>query len=150
LLALIIILAFSYGCGVQKSTLVVTLYLGLTVESNSSSIPGIGQILELNTSVSVIKWPQTAIENVYVNPVPTYTFNETRTTPVHFAVSVYLDKTNKTVLTPDNLTTTGDYSAEVTSIILDVNQGTHNLTMAVYVPMYENYTNRVTWFVTIP
>jgi hypothetical protein len=150
LLALIIVLAFSYGYGTRKSTLVVTVYLDLIVVSDSSRIPGFGQILEMNTSVSVIKWPQTAVENVYVNPVPTNTFNETRTTPVHFAVSVYLDEINKTVLTPDNLTTTGDYSAEVTSIIPDINPGTYNLTMAVYVPKYENYTDQLTRFITIP
>jgi len=42
------------------------------------------------------------------------------------------------------------YSAVVCSTFPGVNQGTHNLTMAVYVPNYENYTNRLTRFVTIP
>jgi hypothetical protein len=150
LLALIILLAFSYGYGTQKSTLVVTVYLDLTVVSDSSSIPGFGQILQLNTSVSIIKWPQTAIENIYVNPVPRYTFNKTRTTPVHFAVSVYLDATNKTVLTPDNLTTTGDYSAVVCTTFPSINQGTHNLTMLVYVPGYEENKDELRGFITIP
>ena len=150
LLALIIVLAFFYGYGTRKSTLVVTVYLDLIVVRDSNDVPGFGQILELNTSVSVIKWPQAIVENVYVNPVPAYTFNETRTTPVHFAVSVYLDETNKTALTPDNLTTTGDYSAQVISSFSGVGQGTHNLTMIVYVPKYENYTHQLTRFITIP
>lgn len=150
LLSLIAIMAFFYGCSVQPRTLVVTVGLDLNVLRDSSNMPGYGRILELNTSVSVIKWPQTALENIYVNPIPRFTSNETRVTPVHFALSIYLDGTNKTVLTPYNLATTGDYSAQVISSFSSVGQGTHNLTMAVYVPKYENYTDQLTRFITIP
>jgi hypothetical protein len=113
-------------------------------------MPGFGQILELNTSVSVVKWPQTAFENIYVNPIPRFTSNETRATPVHFAVSIYLDGTNKTVLTPDNLTTTGDYSAVVSSTFPGIDQGTHDLTIAVYVPGYEGAKDQLKRLVAIP
>jgi hypothetical protein len=150
LISLIAIIAFFYGYSVQPPTLVVTVGLYLNIFRDASSMPGYGQILELNTSVSVIKWPQTAFENIYVNPIPRFTSNETRATPVHFALSIYLDGTNKTVLTPFNLTMTGEYSAQVISCFSSVGQGTHNLTMAVYVPMYENYTNQLTRFITIP
>lgn len=147
LLVLIVIIALSYGYGTQKSTLVVTVYLDLTVARDSSSRPGFGQILELNTSVAVVKWPQTANERVDVNP--RYVFNETRLKPVQFAVSVYLDEKNNTVLTP-NLTITGGYSAVVCSTFPGINQGTHNLTMVVYVPGYEDYKDQLTRFITIP
>jgi hypothetical protein len=150
LLTLIVIIAFFYGCRVQNPTLVVTVGLDLTVLRDSNNMLGYGRILELNTSVSVIKWPQTAVEEIYVNPIPRFTSNETRATPVHFALSIYLDGTNKTVLTPDNLTITGDYSARVISSFSSVGQGTHNLTMVVYVPKYENYTDQLTRFITIP
>ena len=150
LVSLIAIIAFFYGCSVQPPTLVVTVGLDLNVLRDSSNRPGYAQILELNTSVSVIRWPQTAPENIYVNPIPRFTSNETRATPVHFALSIYLDETNKTVLTPYNLTTTGDYSAQVISSFSGVGQGTHNLTMVVYVPEYENYTDQVTRFITMP
>jgi len=150
LLVLIVITAFFYSCRVQNPTLIVTVGLDLTVLRDSSSRPGFGQISGLNTSISVIKWPQTAVENVYVNPIPKYTFDETRAAPVHFAVSIYLDGINKTVLTPDDLTITGDYSAQVSSFFPSVNPGTYNLTMVVYVPKYENYTDQLTRFITIP
>jgi hypothetical protein len=150
LLVLVVITASFYGCRVQNPTLIVTVGLDLTVLRDSSSRPGLGRILELNTSVSVITWPQTAVENVYVNPIPKYSFGETRAVPVHFAVSIYLDGTNKTVLTPDNLTITGDYSAQVSSFFSGVNPGTYNLTIVVYVPKHEDYTDQLTRFITIP
>ena len=150
LLSLIAIMAFFYGCSVQPPTLVVTVGLDLNVLRDSNNMPGYGRILELNTSVSVIKWPQTALENVYVNPILRFASNETRATPVHFAVSIYLDGTNKTVLTPDNLTTVGDYSAQVISSFSSVGQGTHNLTIVVYALKYDNYTDQLMRFITIP
>jgi hypothetical protein len=85
-----------------------------------------------------------------VNPIPRYTFNETRATPVHFAVSIYLDGTNKTVLTRDNLTTTGDYSAVVSSTFPGIDRGTHDLTIAVYVPGSEDAKDQLKKLVTIP
>jgi len=150
LLSLIAIIAFFYGCSLQPRTLVVTVGLYLTVLRDSSSRPGFGQILELNTTVSVVKWPQPAVDETYVNPIPRFTSNETRATSVHFAVSIYLDQTNKTVLTPNDLTTTGDYLAQVISSFSSVGQGTHNLTIVVYVPKYESYTDQLTRFITIP
>jgi hypothetical protein len=147
LLVLIVIIALSYGYGTQKSTLVVTVYLDLTVARDSSSRPGFGQILELNTSVAVVKWPETANEKVDVNP--RYAFNETRSKPVQFAVSVYLDEKNNTVLTP-NLTITGGYSAVVRTTFSSIDQGTHNLTISVYVLGYEDNKDQTTMFITIP
>jgi len=147
LFVLTVLIALLYGCRIQDPTLVVTVGLDLTVARDSSSRPGFGQILELNTSVAVVKWPQTANENVEVNP--RYAFNETRSKPVQFAVSVYLDDRNNTVLTP-NLIITGGYSAVVSSIFPDINQGTHNLTMVVYVPGYEDNKDQLTRFITIP
>ena len=150
LLALIIIIALFIGCRVQNPTLVVTVGLDLTVLRASNSMSGYGRILELNTSVSVTKWPQTVPESVYVNPLPRFSSNETRATPVRFAVSIYLDGTNKTFLTPDNLVTTGEYSAQVISTFSNPGQGMHNLTMAVYVPGHENHMDQLTRFITIP
>lgn len=151
LLALIAFIAFSYGYRIQNPTLVVTVYMNLHVSRESiGGQPGFGWILEQNTSASVVKWPQTAVENTYVDPIPRFTSNETRTTPVYFAVSVYLDGTNKTVLIPDNLIITGDYSAQVVSSFSSVGQGTYNLTMVLYVPGYEDYKDHLTRFITIP
>jgi hypothetical protein len=86
-------------------------------------------------------------EDVEVNP--RCALNETRSKPAQFAVSVYLDDRNNTVLTP-NLTIIGGYSAVVCSTFLGINQGTHNLTMVVYVPSYEDYKYQLTRFITIP
>ncbi len=147
LLALSIFIAFFYSCKVQNPTLVVTIRLDLFVTRDSSSIPGFGQILELNTSVKVIKWPQIANENVGINPK--YAFNETRNKPVQFAVSVCLDDRNNTVLTR-NLTTTGGYSAVVSSAFPDTSRGTHNLTIAVYALGYEDAKSQLKRFIAIP
>ena len=147
LLVLAVLIAFFYGYRTQNPTLVVSVGLDLTVAHDSSSRPGFGQILELNTSVAAVKWPEIANEKVDVNP--RYAFNETRSKPVQFAVSVYLDEKNNTVLTP-NLTITGGYSAVVRTTFSGIDQGTHNLTISVYVPSYEDNKDQMTMFITIP
>jgi hypothetical protein len=146
-LVLVIVIALFYSYRIQNSTLVVTVYLDLSVSRESSSRPGFGWILEQNTSVSLVKWPQIATEKTDVNPK--YAFNETRTTPVHFVVSFYLNQTNKTVSIPD-LTTTGSYSAAVSSFFPSINQGTYNLTITVYVPGFEKEQHQLQRLVRIP
>lgn len=147
LLILVVAIALFYCYRISPPTLIVTAYLDLAVSRDSSSRPGFGRILEQNTSVSLIKWPQTAIEKIDVNQK--YAFNETRTTPVQFAVSFCLDETNKTVLTP-NLTITGAYSAVVSSNFPGISQGTHNLTIALYIPGFEEEQHQLKRFITIP
>lgn len=147
LLILLVVIAVFYCYRIQPPTLIVTAHLDLTVSRDSSSRPGFGWILEQNTSVSLVKWPQTAVVKIDVNLK--YAFNETRTTPVQFAVSFCLDETNKTVLTP-NLTTTGGYSAVVSSNFPGINQGTHNLTIALYILGFEEEQHQLKRFITIP
>ena len=125
----------------------MTVCLRLSVARESSSRPGFGWILEQNTSVSLIRWPQTVSEEINVKPE--YAFNETRTTPVRFVVSSYLDQTNKTLLTP-NLTTTGSYLAVISSIFPAISQGTYNLTITMYVLGFEKEQHQLQRLVTIP
>jgi hypothetical protein len=144
---MISIIVFFYAYSVQNPILVVTVQFYLTVLRDSSKLPGLAYIFEQNTNVSIIKWPQTANEKIDVNP--RYPHNETRTTPVQFAVSVNLDEANKTVYT-SNLTITGEYSAVASLTFPGISHGIHSLTIAVYVPGYEEHRNQLTQFITIP
>jgi hypothetical protein len=146
-LALIAIIVLSYGYSVQNSMLVVTLQTTLIVSPDSNRFPGIGQIVEQNTSVAIMRWPQTVAEKVSLSPE--YAFNKTRINPTLFGIYVYLDGRNNTILT-QNLTTIGGYSAVITSVFPNTGRGTHNLTIAVYVPGYEDYESRFSEFITIP
>lgn len=147
LIVLVVSILALYGYSIQNPALVVTAYLNLSVRSESNREPGFGWILEQNTSFSLIKWPQPAVEEIEV--VSSYAFNETRTTPVQFAVSFCLDRINRTVLTR-NLTITGGYSAVVSSTFASIERGTHNLTIAVYVPGFEEDKTQLNWTITIP
>jgi stress response protein SCP2 len=57
---------------------------------------------------------------------------------VDFAVSIYQDEKNKTVLARDNLTTAGEYRVVVTLILTKVSQGIRNLMITVYIRNYES------------
>jgi hypothetical protein len=139
---------FFYAYSIQNPTLEVTLQLNLIVYGNSSSLPGYTWMNELNVNVSIIKWPFPAsnrIDPKLINP-----FNETRTTPVRFAVSVNLDEANETIYT-NNLTTPGQYSAIATLTINGISHGIHNMTLSAYVPGYKNVSmSQLTQFITIP
>jgi len=147
LLVLVVTITIFYCYRIQPPTIVVTTHLDLTVHPDLSSRLGHGWIREQNTSVSLIKWPQTGIEKIDVNPK--YAFNETRTTPVQFAVSIYFDEANKTLLTP-NLTLTGSYSGEVSSTFPRISQGTYNLTITLCVLGYQEDLHQLQRIITIP
>lgn len=146
-LALIIIIILFYGYSVQNFMLVVTVQTTLIVSPDTNTFPGIGRIVEQNTSVAIMRWPQTATEKV--NLSPEYAFNKTRVNPTLFGIYIYLDGRNNTLLT-QNLTIIGGYSAIVTSVFSNTRRGTHNLTIAVYVPGYEDCESRFSEFITIP
>lgn len=144
---LIAIIAFSYAYAVQNPTIVVTIQGMLSVAPDSSGVPGNVQLWDQNTSITVIKWPQTASGKVDLSP--TYAFNKTRNNPVQFAVYFYLDNNNNTVLT-QNLITTGDYSATVSSVFGNIQRGMHNLTIVLSILGYPENENQFTESIMIP
>lgn len=145
---LLVILALSFYCyRVQTSVLVVEAYFDLSVRRESSDRPGFGWIIEQNISVSLVRWPEVACEEVDV--VPRHSFNETRKTPVRFVVCLYLNQTRKDLMMP-SLNTTGSYTAIISSFFSNINQGTYNLTITFHVLGFDEDQDRLQRFITIP
>lgn len=137
----------SYCYRIQECNLVVEFELQLIVNIESSTNLGTGWIVEQNSNFSIVKWPQMASEKVDLNM--TYNYHEKRTTPIQFNITLQLDQTEKTIITP-KLTDSGRYNGVVRSFFSGVKPGNYTVIMKICVLNLPETHHQLKEFITIP
>jgi hypothetical protein len=147
LFLLAVIGSVSYCYTIQECNLVVEFELQLIVNKESSTNLGTGWIVEQNSNFSIVKWPQMASEKIDLNM--TYSHHEKRTTPIQFNITLQLNQTERTIITP-KLTESGRYNGVVRSFFSGVKPGNYTVNINICILNRPETHHQLKEFITIP
>jgi len=138
--------AILFGYQTQGSVLVVSVGLDLLVLQEGHEKPAVCWIEKSNTNVTLIGWSETASEHTELSLE--YDYEEARSTPVQFLISLNLGTVEKDVAIPV-LTKAGRYTGCASSPISTVKTGTYKLSITVWVLGHPNISDQLNRIVTI-